>query len=325
VTRREIVDQIWVATGKSTELTPEATDPNYDTSLNGGPFLSFVANEGQRQVAMWKDPATGRPNRINDLLGVMFYSSHTFTDVISAVNNTTDPYSITLTTIGVGDGRYNGWVVEMTSGDASGEVKFIYDYDAVSGTCYLHDAFSTTPAVGDTIKMYKNFEMLLPPTHFWVGDHISLASATDVAVNDGNLFEVLSIVDLKNGRELEGVTKIDKFPSNILSAGDPTSWYRHGNAIYYDRNVNNKLKFRVEYYRTPMDMTADDSLPDIPEIWHMSIVNWGIHYILKRKMEYSGAYAAKMDFIDGMRRIVGEDYIRKDRLDQGGSVLYREE
>ena len=132
------------------------------------------------------------------------------------------------------------------------------------------------------------------------------------------------MIDVTNGKELAGVTKTEKFAENITQVGEPSYWYRYGNAIYYDKNVDSKIKFKVEYYRMPMEMSDPDDVPDIPEIWHMAIVLWGIWYIFRRKMEAGLAYSAKMDFEDEMRRTVGQFDVMKERTDLGGSVMYKE-
>jgi hypothetical protein len=317
--------QIWVATGKSTELDPVTTSANYDTSWNNGPFLNFVVNEGQRQVAKWKNKETGRPIRINDLVSYFHYSAYYLEDTIISVNNDTDPYYVTLTSSGAYNGEYEGWVMEVTSGDAEGEILYIYSYEGSGRYVYFSDSFTNEPAAGDTVKLYKRFELLLPSTHTWVDEHISVPIATDASRNTGNMLEILSVVDVTNRRELVSVAKTEKFPQNIIQKGDPSFWYRYGNAIYYDKNVDEKLKFRVEYYRSPTDMVNETDEPDIPSIWHTAIVLWGRWYVLMRKMEAGLAYAAKMDFEDEMRRTISEFDMKKERIELGGTVLYDEE
>jgi hypothetical protein len=294
MTRREIMDQIWVAIGKPTEYDPEPTSVNYDTSYNGGPFLAFVANEGQRQVAKWKAKESGRPIRISDLFSSFHYASYVGSDTIASVNNSTDPYYIGLTSSLAIDSAYEGWIVKITSGTSTGNVGYIYSYSGASRTAYLSEALPTTPAVGDTVSLYKKFDLILPPTHSLASLHLSSPATSDESLNTGNLLEILSITDVVNGKELEPVTKQEKFPGNLEILGTPSYWYHYGNAIYYDVNVDTKLRFRVEYYRTPTDMDADASNPDIPNIWHMAIVLWGRWYMLQRKMEAGLAYAAKM-------------------------------
>lgn len=319
MTRDEIVDQIWVATGKATDL-----DPTTDISWGGGPYLYFVANEAQRQVAKWRNRETGRPIRIYSLLDSFTYWSYTTTDTLAAVNNSDEPPTIQLTSAGLNNDRYNDWMVEITSGSADGQTAIITDYDGSTRTATLHEAFSTDPAVGDTVKLYKRFERILPSTHAWAGDHMTLPIVSDMSLNSGNLLEILSIVNMKDETELSVVDKTEKFVSSITRVGTPVSWYRFGDTLYYDCNVDEKIPFRVEYYRSPTNMSEGTDTPDIPELWHMAMVIWGIHMIHVRKMESGLAYARKMDFEDEMRRTYSEYDMRKERISLKGEVQYED-
>jgi hypothetical protein len=318
----EMKEQIWTATGKSTELDPVPTSPNYDVSYQGGPYLNFVVNEAQRQVAKWKDKATGKPVRIHNLLSSFHYAAYYLEDTLVTVQNDSDPYYVTLTDSGPDDGQYEGWVLEVTSGDGDGQIRYIYRYDGATQTAYLTEAFDTEPEVGDTVKLYKRFEMLLPNAHAWSAAHIALPETTDRSRSTGNLLEVLSIVDVVNRRELVPAVGKEKFEGNLTAVGTPTEWFRYGNRIYYDVNVDEMIKYEVEYYRMPMNMTLDTEYPELPEVWHEAMVLWGVWHIFKRKMEATLAYAAKMDFEDEMRKTIGAFDVQKERVDLSAFVEY---
>jgi hypothetical protein len=319
VTLDQLRDQIWYALGKPTDL-----DPDSDVSYNNGAWLTWVVNEGQRQVALWKDPQSGRHCRIHDLYATLNYQPTVLTDTIAAVNNDTVPYYITLTSANANADEYNDWVVEVTSGDADGEVRAVMDYTD-GRICYLNDAFDTEPEVGDTVELYKRFEMLLPSTHDWVGEHIQLPATSDSERNEGNLLEVLSIIDVNSGKELKISPRTEKYPGMILSSGDPSYWWRFGGKIFYDVNVSDEEKwYRMEYYRTPTDMVDDDDMPDLPEAYHMAIVMWGIWCGFNRKMESSRAYSVKRTFEDMMRALKTQFDVMNERIDLGGIVKYSE-
>jgi hypothetical protein len=319
MTLSEIRLHIWRALGEDTNL-----DPDTDVSFGGGPWLTHVANLAQRRVASWKDPQSGRPVRISDLYGSpLFYQSSTIettiadTSQVSTLNRLglpLDPFLF------LDADRYNGWMFEILDGDAAGQKGYIIDF--VNSNIYFAKALTATPTVGDSIALYKNFDMLLPSTHDWVSEHISLPATTDVSRNTGNLLEVLSIVDVDSGKELTPCTRKEKFPGNILQTGDPSQWYRYGNAIYYDVAVDAVKNFRMEYYRAPLDMSDDDDEPDLPPQFHWGIVLWGTWWGFWSKHENPRAYSVKRDLEDFMRRTIEEYDVSKDRLDLGGSVRY---
>jgi hypothetical protein len=316
MTLDEIRDRIWDNLGKPTDL-----DPDTDTQFTGAvPLLTWYANEGQRQIAFWRDPYSGRRLRFNSLKASLNYRSHTQEDTVAAVSNSDFPYYIDLTSADTNDDQFNDWLLVIGA-----EAKIIADYDGTNRRCYIHDAFASDPSVSDTAYLYKNFDFLLPSTHDWIADHIELPSETDIYRADGNLFEVLSIADLTNGRELRKMPDNEKFLSSITSYGDPTSWLRYSNKIIYDYAVDSDIWFKMEYYRSPKEMahaTSTTDIPELPEIFHYAIVLWGTWHGLKRTGEVTAAKVVWSDLVNYMRSTVLPRDVEADRLNAHGSVLY---
>jgi hypothetical protein len=320
MTLAEIRTAIWQNLGEPTDL-----DPSLDTTYNSGPYLTWVANEAQRQIAKWKDKTTGRHLRIRSLQNEMFYYSTVITETISAVNNDTFPYYIDVDegNIGSGDDRYNGWVLEVTSGDADGDILTITDYDSENSRLYVSEAFSSDPAADDTIKLYKRFDILLPSEHSWVDEHIQLPAVSDLYLGEGNLIDVLSIVDMENDIELEHAGRTEKFPHFIKTTGNPTKWYRYGNKIYYNINIDENIWYRLEYYRMPANMTDNTDEPEIPSLFHWAMVLWGRWWGLARNSESSRAYSAKLDWEEEMKRTKSQYDISSERIDSKIIVKYK--
>jgi hypothetical protein len=308
----EIRNYVWRALGEDTNLDP-TTD---DTYYGGIAWLTAVVNEAQRHIASWKDPGTGRPIRIYDLLSSLDFYTVVYESTVSAVNSTTFPYSVTIAdTLGTNDDRYNGWVVEFTSGDATGDVKRIVDYTGATRVCYVHEEFASAPEVGDTVKVYKGFEMLLPATHAWVSEHVALPTGTDRLRDEGNLLEVLSITDLENESELNVAEKKEKFAGNLVTAGTPTQWSRYGNRIVFDVNADENRWYKMEYYRLPLEMSADTDEPDLPVQFHFALVLWATWWGFWTKHENARAYSVKRDLEDEMRRVVQAYDVSKERVE----------
>ena len=310
MTLAEIRLRVWSALGE-----PENLNPGTDDQYNGGPLLTWVANEGQRQVAKWKDKQTNKPVLISDLYAGLNFSTFFTLEVIAAVNNTTTPYSVTLTSSLPTDDVFNDWIVEGYNGTAIGEKRIVTDYTGTTRIIYLSDAFITTPTIGDVVWLYKRFEKLLPATSADAAYHIALPTASDSAQNVGNLLQVLSIVDLIDKAEVTPAPRVEKYSAALTDDGVPSTWYMYGNRIYFDVGVKTYRTYHMEYYRTPTDMVADGDLPDIPEIYHWAICLWGMWWGYKDMLESSMAYSTKLDFEDEMRRTTGQNEIRKERLD----------
>lgn len=319
MTLEEMRNQVWDGIGRPTNLDPSVSA----TTLN------WVVNEAQRQVAGWRDPQLGRRVRFNCLYSTMNFYSVVLTGTLTAVNNTTFPYSVSQAEVRSNDAadRYNGWVIEMTSGDADGESRMITDnaFGAGTNVLYVEEAFDNLPAIGDTYTMYKSWMPIYPSAHVWSADGIALPAATGLNYVNGNLLEVLRVKDISNARVLEIAGDKSSFVDCHLSTGDPRQWYRFGNKLYFDYNVSDNRWFEAEYYRMPTSLSTTSDVPEIPETFHWAMVLWGIWWGHRVRRESSNAYSAKLDFIDTMRQKVGDMDLLGERaetqfkMDMGGS------
>lgn len=304
MTLSELRLRVWDALGKPTDL-----DPDTDTQYDGGPLLNYYVNEGQRQIALWKDPVTDRRVHMQSLLSSLNYSSTVLTDTISAVNMSTFPYYVDLTALTQTDDRYNDWSIVVNN-----EAKRIVDYDGGNRRCYIQEAFDGDVAVSDTVSLLKDFDYLLPSTHAWVTEHIQLPDTTDLYRAEGNLLEILSILNLTNERTLKRGLKTDNYLSNQNSYGDPWEWVRFGNKIVYNRAVDSNVWFKLEYYRLPMGMVEGTDEPEIPIPFHYAIILWGIWHGLLRNGEASAVQLAWDNLISYMRSTYGQKEVEGERV-----------
>lgn len=318
MTLSQIRTDIWRGLGEPTFWDPASADAAIAA------ILTRVANEGQRQVAMHKTKR-GRHVRHRNLINTLYYSPTNFTDTVATVSNTTFPYSITVDgdNVGANNDRYNGWLVEMTSGDADGQVRLIHDFTGATNTLYYGEAFTSDPAADDTIKMYKNFELLLPSTHDWVGEHISLPATSDLSRATGNLIEVLSIVDIEKRYKLKRAYKAERFDNNFDSPSDPTMWRREGMRLYYDYPVDDDKVLELTYYRTPTDMSEDTDEPEIEEQFHYGIVLWGLMWGYLQLQESSKKYSVKRDFQDFMQETINQWDVQFEIGNPKGTIKIR--
>lgn len=297
MTLSEIREQIWMALGEPTDLKPDST---------GETLLAWVVNEGQRQIASWKDPSTGRHLRIQALQSEMFYYLKNEEYTVDNVKSDF-PYGLWFTNTTAYNDYYNGWLVKT----GGGETALVMDYSGDSKYIHLSNWFNTAPEAGDTIYFYRNFQKLTGPN--WDHD-IQIPLSED-------LIEVLSIIDLDQGRELKKAGP-EKFPANLQSTGEPEYWWRFGDKIFYDVHVETEKWFKMEYYRMPDEMVLATDEPEIPSIYHYAIVLWGIWWGYKRNGESSRAYSTKRDLEDYMKRVKTQADVEFYRLEPGASVMY---
>jgi len=292
MTLEEIRLEIWKALGEPTDL-----DPSTDTSYNGGPYLTFVANMAQRRIASYKT-VKGRIIRLPNLVGDLFFKSKVIKGSLE-IGGSTSTVELPVGDVGTQDDRYNGWIFEV-----NGETRLIVDYDGASRTATLSEDLSSAPEMGDEYSLYKSFSLLVPSSHAWASEHIILPEVSDRWRADGNLIEVLKIEDLANERTLGHAARGASFVTLRTSTGDPTEWYRFGNKIYFNYAPEEEQWFRMEYYRTPTDMSAPTDEPEIPEQFHYGVILWGIEWGYRREGESNEKYSTKRDFQGFMERTV---------------------
>lgn len=307
--------EIWRHTGEQSDI-----DPSTDVQYNSGPLLNWVVNEGQRQVANWKNPRDNHIFKIKSLIGEMYWKSYYLTgtlDTDSVQGEITFPSA----DVGSDDDRYNGWIVENST---NGETRLIVDYDGETYTATVHEDWDTAPADGDTYKLYKSFSLLLPSTHDWVGDHIQLPLESDYSIADGNLIEPLKIIDLASQKEIDKAMNSEAFEASIFSASDDAGeWYRKGNRIYFKHPIDSERWYKMEYYRLPTTLSASTDKPEIPEFLHWGIVLWGIVWGFSRQQESSSKWSSQQDFNKFMESRVSEYEIEFERSEDYGELQMR--
>lgn len=309
MTLEQLRNEIWQQIGEPTDL-----DPASDTQYNGGPLLTWVANEGQRQVATWRDGP--RIFRHPQLYGEMFFRTWMLTDTTpDQTGLAANEILLPTATTGSYDDEYNGWLVEC-----DGVQKVIMDYTGGAHVAILDSDWGTTPVIGGVLKLMSRAYMLCDAAHPWASEHITLPVISDRWRAEGNFMEVLKLEDVTNQQEITRAPRIESYLTNMTSTGDPGSYFRRGNRIYFDQAPDERLWIRMEYYRTPTDMSADDDEPEISEQFHYGIALWGMWWGYKRAGDNASAYGAKRDLADMMGRVVVHDDIKDDRRSDAGRL-----
>jgi len=289
-------NEIWQQIGEPSDL-----DPSSDTQYNSGPLLNFVVNEAQRYIAFWRNPKTGANFYFKNLFGRMNFEHQIITGTLDADSTSTTivlPSGSSTT-----DDYYNDWVVTVGS-----ENKLLVDYDGSSLTGTLPTSWSTTPESGDTYTLAKNFLWLLSSSHSFVAYHITLPSETYRYRADGNLVDILRILDLEDNRELAISPYDETYIATLTDTGTPTAYRQIGNTLYLDRVPDEDIWYRIDYLRAPTELSAATDEPEIPEEFHYGIVLWGRWWGYARQQASPEAYAAKRDLEDFLETRTGTQY-----------------
>ena len=311
MTLDRIRDDIWEQLGEASDL-----DPDTDVSYSDGPLLTWVANQGQRALASYRDPVTGHILRMHNLVSDLYFQTGYVDSTLDADAPADNQLTFPAADVGDENDRYNGWIVEAENG----EQRLIVDYVGPTYTATLHKDWDTSPSSGDTYKLYKRFFLLTQAADPWSSDHIILPVASTRYRAEGNFMELLRIEDTTQAKVLEEAPYDESFVTSATSRTDPQIWYRFGNRIVMDAGLAEQRWFRMEYYRLPTDMVNAADEPEIPMQFHYGIVLWGIWWGHKRAGEAALAYSTKRDLQDFMRSVKTEDDVQDLRSSDHGTL-----
>lgn len=291
-------NEVWKLLGESSDLNPTT-----DIQISGTSWVDYAINESQRAVAFWKQRRSNKRLRIPSLLSSLNFQVTVIEGTLEA-DGTTLTVTLPASDIDSDNDRYNDWLVEV-----NGETRFIVD----SGSYVLTvgEAFSSAPETGDTYKLTKNFVYLLPSTHVWVDDHVSLPDTNDIYLAQGNFLRPVGIYDITNKADLsfEG----DKELLVTESISTPASFVTFGNKIVFDTAFDEDTWYRLEYYRLPKSMTLSTDVPEIPEVYHYAIILNAVAMGFARLQDYQTAYKFESQFEDFLTSRLSMDEMISER------------
>jgi hypothetical protein len=271
--------ELWEMLGEPTDLDP--------ATVAGAAKLDRWLNEGQRKIADWKFP-DGRLVRFPVLQKTVYWKSIVKTGTLSGGTVSYATFSGVDAQIGTEDDRYNGWVLEITGGTGSGQVRLIVDYAGAGKNAYVNDDFDTAPDGTSTYEISKRFASCLGATSPWVSEHLPLDPNMEVV-------DIMKVSDMEGLTDLDEAERTEAFTSGMLDKGTPSSWYYFGNDLVLDMASDEAIWYKIEYYGQPRAMVAITDVPSIPDPWHQGIVLWARWWGFARGQETAMSYSAKKD------------------------------
>jgi hypothetical protein len=267
--------------GEPSDLNPYSSG-TFDVSSDGAQKILGWLNRAYRVIATWRY-GNGTYARFPAFHKELFFQSQVVSGTAAGGGNTT----ITLAT-GAGDDRYNGWLVKITSGTGSGQVRMIVDYDGSGFQATVHKAWDTNPDATSEYELYSRTMKFLDSSETNVGEHIALDPKDEI-------YTVLKVTDLTNLRNIPQGGRTYNYEQYLLSSGRPESYIWQSNSIIWNVASDEERWYRLEYLRTPADLSAADDEFEIPEPFANAIWMWAVWFGLKRNQEPDQAYAMRRD------------------------------
>ena len=286
MTPQDVVNTVWDLLGRPDDISPDST------------LWVDVLNAAQNRIATWKDPTTGFPVELFEL--------------IDSANVAVGPIEFT------SRDTADGFPDRVRVGNAAGGTTIgsfknhLIDIENNTRTIMSVEPDGTTHSI-----VYLNRELPAPI------EELNENASVPVVVYGRGFAMPSGAIDIYN---VENTTERYRLAigSNRASfvelsevVGRPVKWYILGRNIWFDSAPGVKTWFRVEYFRMPTAITAIPTGSfEIPAIFHEGIVLLAAEWGYRRYGESNEKYSIKRDFIDFMRSARGE-YDRQYTRHQG--------
>lgn len=318
MTTQEIMEQVYKEAGEPSDLCPYTVpgdDTTFDITTPGAVRLLRYVNQALVRIANWQFP-DGRAMRFKNLIERIYFQSNApLPDVVS------DAAAGTITVLGFTTNvvdQFRGWIVEVTSGIATGQRALVIGNTVGGGgECILRLAttLGTLPVAADTVNLYKGFWK-------FVGASIQDVDAYHIPVDSGTeMLDVMRVRDVELLQDLTPTERTDIFTAGILQPGVPSLYRVMGGSIYVDVPVSEPRTFEMVYLRQPRSLAAVADRPELPLQFHEAIVMWATHNIQRLNSDYDGAYATKRELETLLSTVRLQGYNDME-LEDGGFTVY---
>ena len=316
----EILDQAWIEAGEPSDMDAGFSSGSFDpASVNGGARMLRYMNSALVRIANWKF-RDGTLLRLRSLLGRKFFYTR---DAAGAPYDVVSGSDLLLTLqTGLTDylaNAYAGCVVEVTTGDATGDRRLILSNFASGGIGHLitrlNEPLSATMAPGDQAIIYTDFVEIRNTENGAFGEYrLDLDPQTQ-------LLDVVKVRDVIQNIDLSPTLREDAFTPNRVQPGIPTLYRAMGDRIYFDVPVNEARSYEVLYIRQPAKVAIGTDVPDIPEQYHEALGLWVAHNLQRVYQDYDKAYATKRELEDIMAMTRAQGASDMD-MEQGGLTVW---
>lgn len=285
MTTQELIEEVWEHTGEASDLSPY-TAGVFDIASDGAVKLLRWINKSYKKITNWKFPN-------GELLWLSpRYEEEYFQTIVKT--GTAQAGSSSGITLDASESatanRFKGWVVKITGGTGSGQVRAIVAYAATRVATVAY-AWTTTPDATSTYALYKRFYRFVRSADPLVADNIAISPVTKYR-------SVTRIMNMQTKAYLLMGSRLSTFRQNNESISDPSAFVVKKNTIWFDAVPDEAKYYLIEYVGSPDDLSDASDEPDIPEEFHDCIALLTIWWSLRRDQNWSAAYATKRDLMD---------------------------
>jgi hypothetical protein len=304
MTVEDMLVDVWEQLGEDTTLDPYNEAGDVDITTSGAVKCLGWLNRAYYKVTNWKlrDNSYLRFRALYGAATVTMKEKADLTVTGSDVNSVTvsefDHVEVNVPAVLVRSDDLRVLTVGETAG--VGTVTFTL----------IGNPFSVT--AGDTLRMLRNdygwIEGAFTPTESEYGT-VTFPGAS-------NLITVQRLTDItENGFVLDqGFTTDSYYSSAPYATGIPRRYNPTANGVLFDKPIEGSRTYLLDFYKLPDSLTALADVPAIPAPFQEAMVLWATWWGLRRRQEYTSAYATKRDLDDMMENTVKQGDFEFDRV-----------
>jgi hypothetical protein len=296
MTFEEMKTDVWGNLGNPSNLDPSSSST-----------IGEWVNRGYKKILFWKLP-NGRLLRFRCTEGEVFFKTTVKTG--TAEDGSSSTITLKSGAVGANDDQYNGWLVRLTGGTGSGQVRLVTDYNGTNRVATVHKAWDITPDSTSTYTLYKRFTKILESGDVGASENLILSPIS-------SLYTISKITDLEDGKDLLPAERTETWADELTEDAIPEEYLLRGNSLFFNTAYSSERWYRMEYVKIPADLSSDEDEPEIPEPWHEAIVLWATWRGLRYMQESNEAYSVKRDLFDFLEMTVTEGEMSFEREHSG--------
>jgi hypothetical protein len=303
MTVNELIIELYDQLGRPSDLNPysDDTEETVDIGSAGAVKLLGWINRAYRRVLNWRFRG-GRVVRFRCTERDLYFPGIAVTGTCLGGGDNVIQFDESLSDVSHDNDAYNGWLVEITSGTGSGQVREIVDYVATylePEALWLTYAtvsqdWETNPDITSVFSLTKNF-------YSFVDSDSDDASYNIPVSSDEEVIAVMRVTDSETDTQLIRADRITRFTSLVDSHGQsPTMFKDVMGGLLFDTVVPVGRYYKVRYFGMPPALSALTDVPDIPGQFHEAMLLWSVWWGLRRQQAFGDAYSTKRDLEDTM-------------------------
>lgn len=288
MTVEDMLVEIWEAIGEPTDLDPY-TSGSIDITTDGAVQMLRWINTAYRKIANWRFK-DGTFLRFGTQRATVNFQMPLESGFCQSGSTTV---AVLPSAFATADDFYNDWLIQVESGSAADEKRYIVDYAGATQVATVNRAFSEAVDTSSYVEIVKRFVEFVESS--------GPTASVNVPIDPINTFvQAIRVTDLEDLDRLSLADQVENYAGDFESGGTPEQYYFDGRKIYFDIAVDDSRWYKVDYVREVQDLSAAADEPDIPERWHEAVLLRAIWWGQRRNQDFKDAYATKRDLVDFM-------------------------